>query len=187
MQHVQALDAQRRLSAALVTGFGAGLAGAAAAVAAELALSVRFPLPADTAVPAFFAGVAGGLLYAVLVGNVRRPVSVLWVLSLGFATVDSLLIALLPLPAGPGLQGGLPIDGLIIPIEQIGALFGVRHFRTDTLPCGVPSRGRAPALPPRDRGGSSRPTLGPLSRRGRDLGVLEPRNPIVARRCTERA
>lgn len=134
MQHVHALDAQQRLSMAVVAGLGAGLAGAAAAVAAELALSVRFPLPADTALSAFFAGVAGGLLYAALVGNVRRPVSILWILSLGFATVDSLLIALLPLPAGPGLQGGLPIDGLIIPIEQIGALLGVWHFGPTHFP-----------------------------------------------------
>ena len=97
-------------------------------------MSVRFPLPADTALSAFFAGVAGGLLYAVLLGNVRRPVSMLWVLTLGFATVDSLLIALLPLPVGPGLQGGLPIDGLIIPIEQIGALLGVWHFGPTHFP-----------------------------------------------------
>ena len=134
MPHVHAINAQWRLSAALVAGFGAGVAGAAAAVAAEYALSVRFPLPADTALSAFFAGVAGGLLYAVLLGNVRRPVSMLWVLTLGFATVDSLLIALLPLPVGPGLQGGLPIDGLIIPIEQIGALLGVWHFGPTHFP-----------------------------------------------------
>ena len=134
MQQIQAVDVQRRLSVALLAGLGAGLAGAATAVAAELALSVRFPLLADTAVSAVFAGVAGGLLYAVLVGNVRRPVSVLWALSLGFATVDSLLIALLPLPAGPGLQRVLPIDGLIIPIEQIGALLGVWHFGPTHFP-----------------------------------------------------
>lgn len=134
MQQVHAVETQQRLSAALLAGLGAGLAGAAAAVAAELALSVRFPLPADTAVSAFFAGVAGGLLYGILVGSVRRPVSVLWALSLGFATVESLLIAFLPLPAGPGLQVGLPIDGLIIPIEQIGALLGVWHFGPTHFP-----------------------------------------------------
>jgi hypothetical protein len=128
------MDARSRLSGALVAGLGAGIAGAAASVAAELALSVRFPLPADTASSAFFAGLAGALLYAVLIGNVRRPVSILWILSLGIATVDSLLIALLPLPAGPALPGGLPIDGLVIPIEQIGALLGVFHFTPTHFP-----------------------------------------------------
>ena len=128
------MDARSRLSIALVAGVGAGLAAAAASVIAELALSVRFPLPADTALSAFLAGLAGGLLYAVLVGNVRRPMLVLWILSLGIATLDNLLIVLLPLPAAPGLGGGLPIDGLIIPIEQIGALLGIWHFGAAHFP-----------------------------------------------------
>jgi hypothetical protein len=134
MVHVQALDARLRLSMALLAGLGAGLAAAAAAVTAELALSVHFPLPADTAFSAFFAGVAGGLSYGLLVGNVRRPVSALWILTLGIATVDTLLITLLPLPAGPGLESGAPIDGLIIPIEQIGALLGIWHFGPTHFP-----------------------------------------------------
>jgi hypothetical protein len=134
MDHVHALAPRSRVSMALLAGLGAGLAGAAAAVAAELALSVHFPLPADTAVSAFFAGVGGGLLYGLLVGNVRRPVAALWILTLGIATLDNLLITLLPLPAGPGLQGGAPIDGLIVPIEQIGALLGIWHFGPTHFP-----------------------------------------------------
>jgi hypothetical protein len=133
MQHVQALDTRSRLSMAVVAGLGAGLAGAAASVIAEAALGVPFPLPADTAVSSFVAGMGGGLLYAALVGNVRRPVPWLWILTLGIATVDSLLIALLPLPAGPGLQGP-PLDGLIIPIEQIGALLGIWRFGPTHFP-----------------------------------------------------
>jgi hypothetical protein len=130
------MDARPRfhVALALAAGLGAGLVGAAGSVAAELALGVRFPPPADTAWSAFFAGLSGGLLYAVLVESVRRPVSILWILSLGIATVDNLLIALLPLPAGPGLQVGVPIDGLIIPIEQLGALLGIWHFAPAHLP-----------------------------------------------------
>ena len=136
MEHVQRRDARPRLNVALAlaAGLGAGIVGAAGSVAAELALGVRFPPPTDTAWSAFFAGLAGGLLYAVLVGSVRRPVSILWILSLGIATVDNLLIALLPLPVGPGLQGGVPIDGLIIPIEQLGALLGIWHFGPTHFP-----------------------------------------------------
>jgi hypothetical protein len=124
----------QRLNTALVAGSGAGVVGALSSVGAQLALNVRFPLLTDTALSAFFAGLAGGLLYAVLVGVVRRPVSVLWILSLGVATVDSLLIALLPLPAGPGLQVGIPIDGFIIPIEQLAALLGVGHLGATHFP-----------------------------------------------------
>ena len=127
MEQVQSIDARPRLNVALAAGLGAGIVAAAASVAAEFALGVRFPLPADTALSAFFASLAGGLLYAVLVETVRRPVFMLWILSLGIATLDNLLIVLLPLPAGPGLRGA-PIDGLIIPIEQLGALLGIWHF-----------------------------------------------------------
>lgn len=128
------MKARQRLNTALVAGLGAGVVGALSSVGAELSLGVRFPLLTDTALSAFFAGLAGGLLYAFLIGITRRPVSVLWIMSLGIATVDSLLIALLPLPAGPGLRVGAPIDGLIIPIEQLGALLGVGHFGTTHFP-----------------------------------------------------
>jgi hypothetical protein len=134
MTHTEDMNMRQRLGAALVAGLGAGVVGALASVAAEVSLRVRFPLLTDTALSAFFAGLAGGLLYAVLVGIVRRPVSVLWILSLGIATIDSLLIAVLPLPAGPSLQVGIPIDGLIIPIEQLGALLGIGHFGTTHFP-----------------------------------------------------
>lgn len=63
MQDVQAIDARSRFSLAVVAGLCAGLAGAATAVAAELALSVRFPLPADTALSSFVARMGGGLVY----------------------------------------------------------------------------------------------------------------------------
>lgn len=134
MRQGEAMKALHPLNMALAAGFMAGIVGALASVGAELGLGVRFPLLTDTALSAFFAGLAGGLLYAVLVGVVRRPVSVLWILSLGIATVDSLLIALLPLPAKTGLQGGTPIDGLLIPIAQLGALLGFGHFGTTRFP-----------------------------------------------------
>jgi hypothetical protein len=134
MTQPKPMKVQQRLSMAMGAGLGAGVVGALVSVVAQLGLGVRFPLPPETAFSAFFAGLAGGLLYAMLVGVVRRPVSVLWILSLGIATFDSLLITLLPLPAGPGLNIGLPIDGLIIPIEQLGALLGLGHFGTTYFP-----------------------------------------------------
>ena len=74
------------------------------------------------------------MLYAILVGSVRRAVSVLWILCLGIATVDSLLIGLLPLPVGVDLNVGIPIDGLVVPIEQFGALLGFGHFSATRFP-----------------------------------------------------
>jgi hypothetical protein len=126
--------ARSALSPALRAGLVAGGVGALSSVGAELVLGVRFPLLSDTAMSAFLAGLGGGLLYAVLVVITRRPISALWWLTLGIATVDSLLIALLPLPAGPGLGAGTPFDGLVIPIEQMGALLGLGHFGTTHFP-----------------------------------------------------
>lgn len=126
--------ARHGLSPALLAGLLAGGVGALTSVGAELVLGVRFPLLSDTASSAFLAGLGGGLLYAVLVAIARWPIAVLWMLTLGIATLDSLLIALLPLPAGPGLGAGTPFDGLVIPIEQIGALLGVGHFGTTHFP-----------------------------------------------------
>jgi hypothetical protein len=134
MAHAGALTARHRLNPALRAGLLAGSAGALASVGAELVLGVRFPLLSDTAMSAFLAGLGGGLLYAVLVAIARRPISVLWILAFGIATVDSLLIALLPLPAGPGLGAGTPFDGLVVPIAQIGALLGLGRFGTTHFP-----------------------------------------------------
>jgi hypothetical protein len=80
-----------------------------------------------------------GLLYALLGRLVRRPAAALWALSLAIATVDSLLIAMFPLPAGHGIHAGIPIDGLIVPVRQLAALVGVgrfggRHFPAAFLP-----------------------------------------------------
>ncbi len=134
MARIQAIEARPRLSTGLVAGFVAGIVGGLGSIVAGWALRVSFPPLSDTAWSAFFAGLVGGPLYIVLVGAVRRPASVLWALTLGVATVDSLLIAVLPLPAGPGPAVGIPIQGLIIPVAQLGALLGLGHFGTTHFP-----------------------------------------------------
>jgi hypothetical protein len=164
------MKARQRVNTALVAGLGAGVVGALSSVGAELVLNVPFPLLTDTAVSAFLAGLAGALLYAALVRIVRRPVSLLWILTLGIATVDSLLIALLPLPAGQGLQAGTPFDGLIIPIAQLGALLGVGHFGTTHFPAMYLPADTCAPLHPRARGGGARPALGQASQYARDPG-----------------
>jgi hypothetical protein len=56
------------------------------------------------------------------------------VVSLGIATLDNLLIALLPLPGGHEPHLGIPIDGLLIPLRQMAALAGFGHFATRFFP-----------------------------------------------------
>src|SRR5579884_1851640 len=81
---------------------GAGIVAAAAAVGLEALVGARLPPRASTAWSSFVAGLAGGALYAVLARTGRRPVPTLWGISLAIATIDSLLIAGLPMPAGRG-------------------------------------------------------------------------------------
>jgi hypothetical protein len=132
----QTMDVTRRETMYLVAGVGAGLAAALGSVGLQLVTGVHIaPLP-EVAWSAFVAGIAGGLLYGVLVRVARRPILALWVVSLGIATLDNLLIALLPLPGGHEPHLGIPIDGLLIPLRQMGALAGFGHFAARFFPAG---------------------------------------------------
>jgi hypothetical protein len=132
----QTMDVTRRETMYLVAGVGAGLAAALGSVGLQLVTGVHIaPLP-EVAWSAFVAGIAGGLLYRVLVRVARRPILALWVVSLGIATLDNLLIALLPLPGGHEPHLGIPIDGLLIPLRQMGALAGFGHFAARFFPAG---------------------------------------------------
>ncbi len=114
--------------APLVAGTAAGVIAAAANIAVQLLLGVRDPSIRDTAWSAFAAGIAGGLLYLGLARVVRTPGRALWATSLAIAALDSLLVILLPLPAGHGPHLAIPIDGLVVPIRQMAALVGLGHF-----------------------------------------------------------
>ena len=121
-----------------VRSLGAGVvAGALAALlsaGAQLLMGARVPDLNETAWSAFAAGAAGGLLYYALLRFVRRPVDTLWAVSLAIATADSLLIALLPLPAGHGPHLAIPVDGLVVPVRQMAALAGLGHLGTRHFP-----------------------------------------------------
>ena len=134
MIDAQTRDRQARAAWSVLAGIGAGMVAALATAAAELAMGVHIPPVKESALSAFFAALAGGLLYAALFETVRRPVTALWIASLGIATVDSLLVALLPMPAGRGFDIGIPIDGLIVPLRQLAALVGLGHFGSRHFP-----------------------------------------------------
>ena len=73
-------------------------------------------------------------MYGALYRTVRRPVVALWVATLAFATIDSLLIALLPGASGRNPNLGIPLSGLVSPVRQTLALIGVGHFGTRRFP-----------------------------------------------------
>ena len=117
-----------------MAGVGAGIVAAVACLAVNAVFRTRIP-PADaTAWSAFVAGVLGGLLYAWLTRITSRPALTLWIVTLALATIDSILIITQPFPAGAGPLFGIPIWGLMVPLEQAAALVGIGHFTGQRFP-----------------------------------------------------
>jgi hypothetical protein len=83
---------------------------------------------------AFVAGLVGGLLYAGLTRFLDYPVGALWILVLLLATVDSILVAVLPAAAGRTPPFLFPLAGLLFPIRQLTALIGLGQFGTGRFP-----------------------------------------------------
>lgn len=118
----------------IVAGAGAGVVAALASVGAEIVMHAQLPTRIATLWSAFVAGILGGILYGWLGRAVRRPAAALWVITLVVATIDSLLIAILPFPEGPNPSIGIPIVGLMVPLRQLLALVGIGHLGTRHFP-----------------------------------------------------
>lgn len=116
-----------------LAGIGAGIVAGLASVAVSL-VGGRVPPPIASWWSALVAGVAGGLLYVWLTRMTRRPAAAFWIITLVIATIDSLLIALLPLPSGGGTVLGIPLFGLVVPLKQLGAIIGLGHFSARHFP-----------------------------------------------------
>jgi hypothetical protein len=112
----------------------AGIVAALLSVGLEIATLSPVPPHVATFWSAFVAGILGGLLYGVLCRTVRHPVVALWVITLVLATIDSLLIAMLPGAAGRSPNLGISLSGLTTPLRQILALVGIGHFGTRRYP-----------------------------------------------------
>jgi hypothetical protein len=112
----------------------AGVVAAMLSVVVEIATFSPLPPRVATVWSAFVAGILGGLVYGALYRTVRRPVVALWVVTLAFATIDSLLIALLPGASGRNPNLGIPLSGLVTPVRQMLALVGVGHLGTRRFP-----------------------------------------------------
>lgn len=121
-------------AASLAAGAVAGVVAAVASVGVEIVTLSRLPPRVPTLWSAFVAGILAGLLYGGLCRMVRRPVVALWVVTLVLATIDSLLIALLPGASGRSPSLGIPISGLLTPLRQVLALAGIGHLGTRRFP-----------------------------------------------------
>lgn len=121
-------------SASIVAGAVAGMVAGLASVGAEILTHSQLPPRIPTFWSAFVAGILGGIVYALLGRSTRRPAAWLWVVALTVATIDTLLITNLPLPAGEGLRLGIPIYGLDVPVRQFLALAGIGHLGDFRLP-----------------------------------------------------
>jgi hypothetical protein len=123
-------------------GWGTGLlAGAVAGILAAVASGIiravfhaTLPPLIPTIGSAFVAGLVGGLLYAGLTRFLDYPVGALWILVLVLATVDSILVAVLPAAAGRTPPFLFPLAGLLFPIWQLTALIGLGQFGTGRFP-----------------------------------------------------
>jgi hypothetical protein len=117
----------------LLAGVGAGIVAGAATMGVSL-IGGRVPPPMAAGWSALVAGAAGGLLYVWLTRVSSRPATALWIITLVIATIDTLLIALVPLPSGRGTVLGLPVYGLVVPIKQLLAFVGLAHFSARHFP-----------------------------------------------------
>ncbi|TMJ15424.1 MAG: hypothetical protein E6H02_01950 [Bacillati bacterium ANGP1] len=117
----------------LLAGIGAGLVAGVACVLLARVTHTRIPPVQPSFDSAFVGGILGGLAFAVWSRVVGRPVMALWVTTLVLATAVSVMIATLPFPAAR-VQLPIPIPGLLVPFQQLGALIGLGRFGTARFP-----------------------------------------------------
>lgn len=120
--------------AALLAGIGAGIAAGLINVAILLLTHSHVPPLRGTFGSSVLAGAVAGLIYAVWTRVSPRPVSALWFTALLVATIDTVLIFVLPFPSAGRRLGLGPIAGIMTPLLQILALFGIGHFGRGHLP-----------------------------------------------------
>ena len=118
----------------LAAGIGAGIAAGLVNIAILLLTHNRIPPIRGTFGSSVLAGAVAGLVYAMWTRISPRPVAALWLTSLLVATIDTIVIFMLPFPtAGRHLGLGL-IAGIVTPLLQILALFGIGGFGRGHMP-----------------------------------------------------
>ena len=118
----------------LLAGAVTGLVAAVASAIVRVVFHAELPPFIPTIGSAFVAALLGGLLYVGLTRFLDHPVRALWILVLLLATVDSVLIAILPGAAGPTPRFLFPLAGLMAPIRQVAVLIGLGQFGARRFP-----------------------------------------------------
>jgi hypothetical protein len=120
--------------AALAAGVAAGIAAGLIDVALQLLTRSHIPPIQATFGSSVLAGALAGLVYAAWTRISPRPVAALWLTSLLIATIDTVVISMLPFPTAGRHLGLGPIAGIVTPLLQILALFGIGGFGREHLP-----------------------------------------------------
>jgi len=119
---------------ALTAGIGAGIAAGLVNIALLLLTHNRIPPIGGTFGSSVLAGAFGGLVYAMWTRISPRPIAALWLTSLLVATIDTIVIFMLPFPTAGRHLGLGPIAGIVTPLLQILALFGIGGFGRGHMP-----------------------------------------------------
>ncbi|HLW47111.1 MAG TPA: hypothetical protein VKW09_05025 [bacterium] len=110
---------------ALIAGIGAGAVAGLVNIGLLSLMHARLPPAAATGGSSVVAGAFAGIAYWMLARIFPRPAAALWLTSFLIATVDTLVVFTLPFPTAGRRLGLAPLAGLVTPVLQILALFGV--------------------------------------------------------------
>lgn len=127
---------------ALAAGIGAGAVAGLVNVVLLMLVHARIPPVVATAWSSVVAGALGGLVYAIWTRISPRPVAALWLTSLLIATVDTIVVLTLPFPTAGRHLGLAPLAGIVTPLLQILALFGIGG----SSPMHLPASAQGPFL-----------------------------------------
>jgi hypothetical protein len=120
--------------AALAAGIGAGIVAGLVNLAILTLTHSHIPPLRATFWSSGLAGALGGLVYAMWTRVSPRPVAALWLTSLLVATIDTIVIFMLPFPTAGRHLGLGAIAGIVTPLLQILALFGIGGFGRGHMP-----------------------------------------------------
>jgi hypothetical protein len=119
---------------ALAAGVAAGIVAGLIDVGLQLLTRSHIPPIRATFGSGMLAGALAGLVYAAWTRISPRPVAALWLTSLLVATIDTVVISMLPFPTVGRHLGLGPIAGIVTPLLQILALFGIGGFGREHMP-----------------------------------------------------
>lgn len=119
---------------AFAAGIGAGAVAGLVNVGLLMLLHAHIPPVVATGWSSVVAGALGGLVYAMWSRISPRPVAALWLTSLLVATIDTIVVFALPFPATGRHIGLAPLSGIVTPLLQILALFGIGGSSRGHLP-----------------------------------------------------